>query len=125
MDDADKINHLRNKLEAKLAEKGYEYSDVPYGRSGDVNPYKSVSETNTQGYMSGKQDIYAKYDEGQLDKPKMRVCPTCESPATYVCGCEKGEVMCNNRHTWWFRKNGSLVLGDPHEDETSDEETDT
>ena len=116
----DDIDNLRSKLEAKLAEKGYEYSDEPYGGGNNANPYKSVSETDTDTYMSQKQDIYAKYDENSAEKPQMRICPTCELPAMYVCNCEKAEVMCKNRHAWWFKKDGTLVLGDPHEDDEED-----
>jgi hypothetical protein len=113
----DDINNLRDKLEKKLAEKGYEYSDEPYQNNYGTNPYKSVSDNDTSSYMSPKQDIYAKYDENNEEKPVLKTCPVCELPALYVCNCEKAEVMCKNKHAWWFKKDGSLVLGDPHEEE--------
>ena len=117
MTDENTINALRNKLENKLTEKGYKYDDTSYKKKDNINVYKTYTESEKDPYVYEQQDVYAKYEEKSFEKPQIRICPKCETPAMYVCNCEKAEVMCKNHHIWWFQHDGTLVLGDPHENE--------
>jgi len=104
----------RDDLEKKLAASGYQHPDAPVT---NFSPYQSYSGDEKNPYQSQNYDPYAVVDsEEKPEKPKTNVCPTCQSPAMYVCNCEVGEVMCLQGHSWYFLASGQLVVGDPHEE---------
>ena len=67
------------------------------------NPYKS---------FTGKMDE----EKGNIStKQKSDICPMCGEKALYRCECkEYRDMMCKNKHVWWYTVNGQLIKGDPH-----------
>ena len=111
------IDQQRKDLDAKLAEIGYQH---PEQNSQGASLYKIYAEDGTDTYVSQHQDPYATFN---TDQPELKqnqvhktdICPTCEEKASYSCPCPVGEMMCKKGHMWYVQKNGTVVLGDPHE----------
>ena len=53
----------------------------------------------------------------------MTNCPTCGDQAVLFCGCEIGDMMCQNKHTFNVDSNGNAVLCDGHNNTKENEDT--
>jgi len=110
------IQQARESLDAKLAAMGYVQ---PENNSGGGGTYKVYDEKAKDAYVSSQNHgSYATFgNEVDTEVQKTDSCPACDEKAVYSCHCEIGELMCANNHMWYVKKNGEVVLGDPHEDE--------
>lgn len=116
----------RKNLDAKLSQMGYVH---PAEAASSRQPqYMSYSVTEEQkkkeqygDYISQKPfDPYATFDTENPPKnetQKTDICPMCDKKAMYSCSCSLQDMMCAKGHIWFVLKNGTIKIGDPHEDE--------
>lgn len=119
-----------DELATKLAEKGYEHP-------AEVNVYQPHNSTymaySGEDYKSHTYDPYATFNTEEKDsnssyetksasvgvpdapKPIMN-CPVCSKRALFSCGCVLKDMLCENHH-YWFVKNGTVIIANPHDDE--------
>ena len=75
--------------------------------------YKTLNtESKEKDYVSSKQKSnYAKY----TDKVDQNICPDCGDNALMECNCVLKDKQCSKGHVWYFNKDDSITLGDPHD----------
>ena len=115
------------KVDSQLSKMGYEHPTE--SNSSRHNQYMnySVSEdqkTSGMGEYTAPTfyDPYASFnaDEKTNDTQKTDICPVCDQKAMYSCNCLDADMMCKQGHIWFVLKNGTVKVGDPHEDELDD-----
>lgn len=114
------LDQKRHNLDATLQQAGYTHPDSD--DNGQYSAYKAYDENNSDVYVSyGSNDPYSTYEEFDKSEPvkskSKDECPDCATKAMYRCNCTLKEMMCKNGHMWYYKQDGTLVKGDPHENE--------
>lgn len=103
---------LRKNINEKLSKMGYEHPSVA---DNSRNPQYMGYNTD---YFSQSYEPYSKVNETIQTETSVTVdrCPMCEGKALYACDCDFRDMMCDSGHIWYVLKNGTIGLGDPHEE---------
>lgn len=110
----------RKNLDAKLSQIGYVHpTESDISRQPQYMAYSVTDELKKNGdYVSQKAfDPYATFDTENSSKEQPNICPMCEQKAMYSCSCSLQDMMCSKGHVWFVLKNGTIKIGDPHEEE--------
>jgi len=109
-------DHARKSLDAKLSSMGYVH---PTTTNNNNSQYMSYSDDNKGDYFSSNYDPYAIFNTEEItgEIKKNNNCPMCSGRAMYQCNCSLADMMCKKGHIWFVLKNGSVKIGDPHEND--------
>lgn len=62
--------------------------------------------------------LYTKYNditvETKSESDDVNKCPVCKEKYVTVCFCNYGERTCKNGHIWYYERDFSVKLGNPH-----------
>ena len=109
------------KIDSQLSKMGYVHpTEVHSSRQPQYMGYSQEKTGEMGDYLSSKPyDPYATFnaDETVNDTQRNDICPTCDQKAMYSCNCSLADMMCKQGHIWFVLKNGTVKIGDPHENE--------
>lgn len=114
----------KKKIDAQLAKMGYVHPTE--GNSSRQPQYMGYSVSDDQKalgmgeYLAPKPyDPYAVFnaENSGANTDHTDICPLCDEKAMYSCSCPFLDMMCKQGHIWFVQKNGTVKIGDPHEDE--------
>lgn len=79
--------------------------------------YKTFDE-NAKGKKKGEfktTELVNKYGNNNFEEDnEIDNCPVCSDPHIYVCPCVYNDKKCKNEHIWYIKRDGKVVVGNPH-----------